>query len=115
MHWFLSNMITGYIVGVVLSGLCIHYPYTLGIERMLRMKTKEDCIKAGRHPDIMELIPSEGLTGAMSVGNIAEMNNPLQRSVSMNAGYDTAEDNFTKLERNKDSPGFNRQDSTTSL
>ena len=46
-------MVTTFVVGIVFTGACFHYPYTLGIERaFLKVKTKEDCIKAGRHPQI---------------------------------------------------------------
>ena len=56
MYRALSNTIYDYVGGFFLLAMMVQYPISIGFERAFRVKTKWDCIFAGRHPVIEEVI-----------------------------------------------------------
>ena len=99
---FLTNMVTTFTVGFVATGALFHYPYSLGVERALRVKTKEECIKAGRHPEIVPLIPNLATGNDKGFAHISDVYNDLYRSDHTD-------------QKEYDHVGFSRMDSTTSM
>lgn len=49
--------------------LWIHYPISIGLERALTAKTKWDCIFAGRHPDVEDVIREGNIGHKNDIGD----------------------------------------------
>ena len=74
MYFALANTIICYVVGFLFTALFFQYPVSIGWERAFTIKTKWDCIFAGRHPDIQEVIGEQEVKGFEVKSPMIEVN-----------------------------------------